>query len=923
MAVHHIELGYRMQCRRGCDRPAWAARPPIGARAIGDAGSGFGTTAWEATRSRRAAALLLTALALTVGLIAAPPTSHEYSREFVANPVDYVRTLIGTGAGDAAVGEINNFPGASVPFGMVQYSPDTVGSYAGYRHDEDVVTGLSMTHASVGCAAFGDIAMLPTTELAAQPWNTVERMAHDGTEVGLPGYYAMRFPDTRVTAELTATTRTGVGRFSYPDKAKAAVMFIRSGASLAGNSAASIEIGTDNTTVTGSATSGGFCSKNNVYTVFFAMRFSMPFIRYGTWDGYSVYPAARRAYSSYTGSAGGYVEFPAGALLEVHIGLSYVSVEGARANLAEEGQGSFDEVRQAASAKWNAALSRIRVAGADTDDLKTFYTALYHSLLHPNTFNDVNGRYIGFDQVLHKVAAGRTQYANFSDWDTYRGQAALHGLLFPRQASDMAQSLIEDAKQSGAFPRWALANAATAEMTGDSVVPLIVNLYTFGAKGFDARTGLDYMVRAATRGGVGRNGYVERPGIDTYLERGYFPQLAESCLRGAAPGASITLEWSVDDFAISRFADALGQSATADEFQRRSHYWQNLFNPTTHAISPRGTNGFFPEGPAVVEPPPGCFSQIGFDEGNAEQYLWWVPHDVAGLVTALGGRQATAQRLDRFTSIINAGPNEPHLWVGNEPGFGVPWLFNYVGQPWKTQRLVDQVRGTLFGPRPDGEPGNDDLGAMSSWYVWAALGLYPSTPGTSILTVNTPLFDRAEITLPGGRFIRLSAPGASGRHRLRYIDGLSIDGRERELTALPESIVTTGGDLSFVLTARPNTKWATAEHCAPASFSTGSSALAVNVVPGTVVISPGASRTVAIDLQRMIDAPADYTVTAESDQDGINATALSGQLDSDGSGAATATVAVAATVPAGNYPLVLSAALAGGTRTFTVLVVVT
>lgn len=869
-----------------------------------------------------AAVVMLAVLALAGGLVAAPPTSYEAELEYVADPAAYVNTLIGTGAGQAAVGEINNFPGASVPFGMVQYSPDTVGSYAGYRHDEDLATGLSMTHASVGCAAFGDIAMLPTAALSARPWDATERIAHDHTEVGVPGYYTVRFPEIQVTAELTATTRTAVGRFSYPDNSVPALLSIRAGASLAGNSAATIQIGADNTTITGSATSGGFCSKNNVYTVYFAMRFSRPFTGFGTWDGYHVYPVGRRAYSSYTGAAGGYVEFPAGSLIEVRTGLSYVSVDGARANLAAEGSGSFRDVRAAAATRWSAALSRIRVAGADTDDLATFYTALYHSLLHPNTFNDVDGRYIGFDHAVHVAAGGRTQYANFSDWDTYRGLAALHGLLFPSEASSMAQSLVEDAKQSGAFPRWALANAATAQMTGDSVVPLIVNLHAFGARDFDTRTALDYMVRAATKGGIGRNGYVERPGISTYLERGYFPQLGESCESGSAPGASITLEWSVDDFAISRFAQALGESATAAQFQRRAQYWQNLFNPTTHAISPRGANGFFPEGPAVVAPGPGCFSQVGYDEGNAEQYLWWVPHDIAGLVTALGGRDKTAERLDRFTSAINAGPEEPYLWAGNEPGFGVPWLYNYLGQPWKTQRLVDRVRGSLFGPSPDGEPGNDDLGAMSSWYVWAALGLYPSTPGTSILTVNTPLFDRAEIAVPGGRAIRVSAPGASGRHRLRYIAGLSIDGKTSEQTALPDSIVVTGGDLEFTLADRPDTRWGSAEHCAPPSFSAGGAALAVNVVPGAVVTGPGTRQAVQIDLQRMIEeGSGEYRITAAA-RTGIAATAPSGQLGADGSATATATVAVDASVPAGDYPLVFTADIGSGAKTFTVLVVV-
>ena len=288
--------------------------------------------------------------------------------------------------------------------------------------------------------------------------------------------------------------------------------------------------------------------------------------------------------------------------------------------------------------------------------------------MNPNTFNDVDGRYIGFDREIHTVAPGHTQYANYSDWDTYRGVAALQGMVFPREASDMAQSLVNDAEQSGSYPRWALANTATAEMTGDSVVALIANFYAFGAKDFDVKRALHFMLDAATEGGVGRNGYVERPQIETYLRRGYLPLPTTSC-HGSFPAASISLEWSVDDFAISQFASALGDSKTAGEFQDRAQYWQNLFNPTTHSISPRNALGFFPAGPAVVPPGDGCFSQVGFDEGNAEQYVWYVPQNIAGLVTALGGRQAVADRLDKFTSQLNVGPAEPYLWAGNEPNF--------------------------------------------------------------------------------------------------------------------------------------------------------------------------------------------------------------------------------------------------------------
>jgi predicted alpha-1,2-mannosidase len=766
-----------------------------------------------APKSFSALAAVVATVVGGVLLTGVAPAARAEALAFVTDPVEHVDTLIGTGTGGDTMGEINNFPGAAVPFGMVQYSPDTTDTYAGYDHDNARSTGFSLNHASVGCAAFGDIPMLPTTTpIGRQPWYAWETIAHDDTEAGMPGYYTVRFPDTGVSAELTATSRTGVGRFRYPANDRPALFHVRPGGSLAGNFAASIRINEDNTTVTGSATTGGFCGAKNTYTVYFAMKLSQPFISHGTWDSSGVHPGARSAQSPW---AGGWVEFPAGSELEVHTAISYVSLEGARANLAADIVDGFDQVRAAASSEWNAALSRIRVAGTNNDDIKTFYTALYRSLLHPNTFNDTDGRYIGFDGAIHEVAKGHVQYANFSDWDTYRCLAALQAMLFPERASDMAQSLVNDARQSGSLPRWALANSSTGIMTGDNPVPLIVGLYTFGAKDFDIKAALYYMLKAATDGGVGLGDYVERRGIASYLQHGYAPQTPEFGAGHATAGASITLEWSVDDFTISRFADALGEPVVASEFRRRAQFWQNLFNPVTGFVSPRDATGTFLDGPGFASPDTEL-GQQGFDEGNADQYLWMVPQNIAGLVSDLGGRQAAVSRLDRFTTELNAGANKPYLWVGNEPNFAVPWLYNYIGQPWKTQQTVDRVRSQLFGPTPQGEPGNDDLGAESSWYVWAALGLYPVTPGTSILTVNTPLFDQAEIALPTGKLIRISAPGASSG--LKYINGLSIDGQAADQTFLPESIVRTGADVAFALSIVPNLFWGTAESSAPPSF---------------------------------------------------------------------------------------------------------
>jgi predicted alpha-1,2-mannosidase len=866
----------------------------------------------RSSRSRtglRVTVATVAVLVLFVPLFLLSPTAYDGEPAAVTNPVEHVDTLVGTGTGGDIVGEINNFPGATVPFGMVQYSPDTVGNYAGYDHANERATGFSMTHASVGCPAFGDISMLPTTtSVGARPWRAWDRIAHDDTESGVPGYYTVRFPDTGVKAELTATTRTGLGRFNFPRDNRPALLHVRSGASLAGNSRAAIAIGEDNTTITGWATSGSFCDKQNTYTVYFAMEFNQPFTSYGTWDGYSVYDGVRQTNSPYSG---GYVQFPAGAVLEVRTAISYVSIDGARANLAAE-RGTFDDVRAAAKSAWNDALSRIMVSSRKPSDVTTFYSCLYRSLLHPNTFNDADGRFIGFDNAIHTVAQGRTQYANFSDWDTYRSLAALQGLLFPKQAGDMAQSLVIDAEQSGSLPRWALANAATSQMTGDSVVPLIVNLFMFGAKDFDTATALRFMVSGATRGGTGVNGYVERPGIGAYLQLGYVPQLTEF-----GPGASITLEWSIDDFAISRFAAALGQDGIAAQFQNRAQYWQNLFNPTTGYISPRSPSGLFPDGPGFRESR-SAFGQPGYDEGNAEQYLWLVPQNIAGLVTALGGREAAAARLDRFNKRLNEGPNEPYLWAGNEPGFGVPWLYNYIGRPWQTQRTVDRVRG-LFGPTPDGAPGNDDLGAMSSWYVWAALGLYPITPGTPILTINTPLFDRAVIKLPTGQSIQITAPGASGLNRLKYIAGTRVNGEPSDRTYVPESLIRTGGDLKFSLGARPDS-WGTGESSAPPSFGAGSSTVTVNVSRPLVTIAPGTAGSVRLDAQRMINGLGEYTVTGMSYGPGFTITPVNGRFADNGSAEVDVAITVAKSVADGFYPVYLTTTVGGRSRYLTVMV---
>jgi len=672
-------------------------------------------------------------------------------------PTNYVDPFIGT----SNYGATN--PGAVMPAGMVSVVPFNVAFKKGaenkfekdsewhsrpYVHENRFLTGFTHVNLSgVGCPDLGSIILMPTTgEVELDPEKNGTTY---GNEVATPGYYSNTLDKYDIKTEMSATLRTGISRYTFPEGQ--ANILLNLGLGLTNETGAMLQIKSD-TEIEGYKLIGTFCyHPEDVRPVYFVARFSKPAKSFGAWKKMPAYKGAEKDWTKYNDTykpyenylhpmagenIGTYFSFDteAGETIEVKVGVSYVSIENARKNLdAEQPDFDVEKIRKNAVIKWNELLGRIQVEGGTDEDKTIFYTALYHILLHPNILQDVNGEYPTMEGYGVKNTNGGNRYTVFSLWDTYRNVHPFLSLVYPDLQTDMIESMLDMYKESGWLPKWELLSMETAVMVGDPATPVIADSYLRGLTDFDTELAYEAMKKAATQ----LKDNKLRPGIEFYDRLGYIPEGDSSGVWGTV---STTLEYNIADWNLAQFARALGKKKDARMFEKRSKSYRKYFDTPTGMLRPIMQDGsrldpFDPEAGKNFEP------VVGFVEGNAWQYRFYVPHDIKGLIRLLGGEQKFVAELQKCFDTDNYD-------MANEPDITYPFLFNYVkGEEWRTQQTVRELIRKYYFQAPDGLPGNDDTGTLSTWLVYSTIGLYPDCPGNMDYTLTSPVFDKVTIDL--------------------------------------------------------------------------------------------------------------------------------------------------------------------------------
>ena len=733
-------------------------------------------------------------LAIAASLLILAACSPKQETTVSTEYAQYVNPLIGTDFTG------NTYPGAQVPFGSIHLSPDNGlpgwNRISGYYYPDSTIAGFSHTHLSgTGAGDLYDIMFMPVTRpyKEAEPPLGIHSSFSHNDEFASAGYYRVLLKDYNINVELTATERCGIQRYTFPKAESSIFLNLKKAMNWDFTLDSYIEV-VDSCTIRGYRISQGWSPEQHVY---FQTRFSRPFDDYQIDKTDITTKEKGKIGTAYIARFDFNTEKDEEIL--VTTALSGVSMEGAALNLQTEApKDDFDYYYAQAVSNWNTQLGKIKIEGGSTDDQTVFYTALYHSMLAPTIYSDVDGSYMGADRKIHK-AEGWTNYSTFSLWDTFRASHPLFTYTQPERANEMIKGFLEFYKQSGALPLWNLYGWETNMMIGYHAVPVIVDAYLKGVGDFDPELALEACVASANRD--------DYHGIGEYKSMGYVPAYSDPKL-WKSWSMSKTLEYAYDDYCIARMAEKMGKADIAQEFYKRSENYRNVFNPASSFMQPRDEKGNFAKDfKAETYTEDIC-------ESNGWQYFWSVQHNIDDLIRLVGGEERFAQRLDSMFTYTPASDEELPIFStgmigqyahGNEPSHHVIYLYNKVKQPWKTQQYAAKVMHELYTNEPGGLCGNEDCGQMSAWFVFSAMGFYPVDPISGQYEIGTPMFPRVELKLANGKTFTVSAPAVS-RENI-YIQSVKVNGEPYKKSYLTHDLIMSGATVEFEMGAAPGPVW--------------------------------------------------------------------------------------------------------------------
>ena len=663
---------------------------------------------------------------------------------------------------DTKIGSKNNglesgytFIGSTYPFGMVQFTPSFFSPNKGF-----VITQLN----GAGCANMGNFPVLPISKEVIKAPNKMDSyQQYDRVIISEAGLLSVVMNDN-TEVKLTTSKRAGYANFIFNNSSKKGSVLIGSGINSTEVTESYVKI-TSNKTAEGFAKGGDFCGTQTDYKIYFVIEFDRPSIYQKTWKSNTITNDSKTDGKN----SGSLFVFNTEINKEVNykISISYVSIKNAKLNMISESSGfDFKSVLENNQNEWNKNLSKILIKSKDKDRLVQFYSSFYRSLIHPNLVSDMNGDYMGADSKVYN--SNIDHYSSFSVWDTYRTQGQLLAWLYPKISSDMMQSLVDFADQAGGYGRWILANIETGIMQGDPTPILISNSYAFGAKEFDLKNALKHMTRGATIPKLKSQNQEIRPYLLEYLRDGH-------------TFASMSLEYNSADFAIGVFKNrVLGLKTNSNDLIDRSKNWKNIYNPKIKWLNSRFPNG--------------KWKHITHDwrEGTYKNYFWMVPFSIESLINKIGGKTFAEKRLDNLFERLDARYEDDWFASGNEPDFHVPWVYNWTNSPEKASLTIKRILDSMYNTSDSGLPGNDDLGTMGAWYVFASIGLYPVIPGIGGFSLNLPHFDNFKISI-GENILEIIKPN----NNIDFIKSMTLNGKKQNSTWIDLSKIALGGKILY------------------------------------------------------------------------------------------------------------------------------